>query len=316
MAYLVTGGAGFIGSHLVDSLVERGEEVVVIDDLNDYYDPAIKRANIAPHLEGTQVTLCEGDICDAGFLAAAVGDRRIDQIVHLAARAGVRPSLVDPALYARVNCEGTTNLLELARRLEVEKFIFASSSSVYGNNKKVPFSETDSVDHPISPYAATKVAGELLCRTYHALYGFPIAMLRFFTVCGPRQRPDMAIHKFTRLIDQGEEIPIFGDGSSERDYTYCADIIQGVLAAIDKAEGCEIFNLGESRVTRLDRLVSLIEEQLGKPARRKPMPTQPGDVRRTFADVSKAKALLGYAPSTPIEEGIERFMAWYRQINA
>jgi len=312
LAYLITGGAGFIGSHLVDALLERDAEVVVVDDFNEYYNPDVKRANLAPHAGNSRLTVIEGDICAPDVLAEAAGRASIDVIVHLAARAGVRPSLEDPQLYVRVNCLGTTNLLELARSLDVTNFVFASSSSVYGNCDTVPFRESDVVNSPVSPYAATKVAGELLCATYHNLYGFPITALRFFTVYGPRQRPDMAIHKFTRLIDAGQPIPFFGDGSTDRDYTFCDDIIQGLLAAVDTPLGFETINLGESRTTTLARLVELIEKALGKPAKRQMLPIQPGDVRRTCADVSKARTLLGYNPTTPVEEGIERFVRWFR----
>ena len=312
MAYLITGGAGFIGSHLVDALLARDCEIVVVDNFNDYYDPAVKRANLASHADDPRLTVFEGDICDADALAEAVRGSSVDAIVHLAARAGVRPSLEDPQLYVRVNCLGTANLLELARSLDVKNFVFASSSSVYGNCDTVPFRESDVVNSPVSPYAATKVAGELFCSTYHNLYGFPITALRFFTVYGPRQRPDMAIHKFTRLIDAGQPIPFFGDGSTDRDYTYCDDIIQGLLAAIDTPLGFETINLGESRTTTLARLVELIEKALGKTAKRRVLPSQPGDVRRTCADVTKARDLLGYNPTTPVEEGIERFVRWFR----
>ncbi|MFH0963840.1 MAG: GDP-mannose 4,6-dehydratase [Planctomycetota bacterium] len=315
MAVLVTGGAGFIGSHLVDALLVRGDEVIVVDDFNDYYDPRVKRANLARHRDHPGLVVVEGDICDLDFLNASLRGRSIRIIVHLAARAGVRPSIASPQLYVRTNCLGTANILELARLIEVDRLVFASSSSVYGNSNEVPFREADRVDSPVSPYAATKVAGELLCATWHSLYGVPVTALRFFTVYGPRQRPDMAIHAFTRLIETGQEIPFFGDGSTERDYTFVTDILQGLLAAIDTPLRFEIINLGESRTTTLGRLVELLEEALGKPARRKILPMQPGDVRRTCADVSKARALLGYNPGIPIEEGIPRFVEWYRSVS-
>ncbi|NPB08805.1 MAG: NAD-dependent epimerase/dehydratase family protein [Thermodesulfobacteria bacterium] len=311
-AILVTGGAGFIGSHLVDRLLEREEEVVVVDDFNDYYSPKLKWRNIAQALKNPRFHLEQGDIRDFPFLERVFKRYPIKTIVHLAARAGVRPSVEDPILYEEVNGLGTTNLLELSRRFDVPKFVYGSSSSVYGYSNKVPFSEEDCSDRPASPYAATKRANELMCHAFHHLFGLKVICLRFFTVYGPRQRPEMAIHKFTRLIDRGEEIPVFGDGSSKRDYTYIDDIIQGVLAAIDKDFDFEIFNLGESQVTDLLTLIRLIEENLGKKARIKFLPFQPGDVPITYADITKAKKMLGYNPQVPIEEGIRRFVAWYK----
>ncbi len=312
-AILVTGGAGFIGSHLVDKLLVRGEEVVVVDDFNDYYSPKIKWRNLAQALQNPRFHLEQGDIRDFPFLERVFKRYPLKIVVHLAARAGVRPSVEDPILYEEVNGLGTTNLLELSRRFEVPKFVYGSSSSVYGFSNKVPFSEEECSDRPASPYAATKRANELMCHAYHHLFGIKVVCLRFFTVYGPRQRPEMAIHKFTRLIDQGKEIPVFGDGSSKRDYTYIDDIIQGVLAAIDKDFDYEIFNLGESQVTDLLTLIRLIEENLGKKARLKFLPFQPGDVPVTYADITKAKKLLGYNPQVPIEEGIKRFIAWYKK---
>ncbi len=311
-AILVTGGAGFIGSHLVDRLLERGEEVVVVDDFNDYYSPKLKWHNLAQALKNPRFHLEQGDIRDFPFLERVFKRYPLKLIVHLAARAGVRPSVEDPLLYEEVNGLGTTNLLELCRRFGVRKFVYGSSSSVYGYSNKVPFSEEDCSDRPASPYAATKRANELICHAYHHLFGLKVVCLRFFTVYGPRQRPEMAIHKFTRLIDQGKEIPVFGDGSSKRDYTDIDDIIQGVLAAIDKDFDYEIFNLGESQVTDLLTLIHLIEENLGKRARIKFLPFQPGDVPITYADISKAKKFLGYQPQVPIEEGIKRFITWYK----
>ena len=310
---LVTGGAGFIGSHLIDRLLDEGQEVVCIDNFNDYYSPEIKRSNIALASKNPRFHLEEGDICDFPFLEAVFERYPIEEIVHLAARAGVRPSIAEPRLYEEVNGLGTVNLLELARRYKVSSFIYGGSSSVYGAASRVPFSEDDPCDRPISPYAATKRANELMCYTYHHLYGIKVTVLRFFTVYGPRQRPEMAIHKFTRLIDQGEEIPLFGDGSSKRDYTYIDDIIQGIMAARQKAYPFEIFNLGESRTTDLITLVRLIEENLGKKARIRWLPDQPGDVPLTYADISKARRMLGYNPQVPIEEGIRRFVEWYRK---
>lgn len=241
-------------------------------------------------------------------------DNHFDVVVHLAARAGVRPSLENPRLYQKVNIEGTINLLELSCKHEVEKFIFASSSSVYGNNKKVPFSEDDSVDHPISPYAATKKAGELIAHTFSSLYDLPVSCLRFFTVYGPRQRPDMAIHKFTRLIDKERKIPVFGDGTSRRDYTYIDDIIKGILLSIEKCKGFNIFNLGESQTIELDSLIKLIERGLNKSAQIKRLPEQPGDMKETFADITKAKKELGYRPIISIKDGINEFINWYRSV--
>jgi len=311
MTILVTGGAGFIGSHLTERLLADGCEVVCLDNFNDYYDPAIKKANIRTALANANCTLVEGDILDAGLLGSLFAAHDFKLIVHLAARAGVRPSLADPILYEQVNCEGTLNLLERARRGDVDNFVFGSSSSVYGINSKVPFSEADPINQPISPYAATKRAGELLCYTYHHLYGLPVTCLRFFTVYGPRQRPDMAIHKFTKLIDAGEEITLFGDGKSRRDYTYVDDILDGVTRAMDKPAGYKIYNLGESRTIELLDLIRLIESALGKEAEINWQPNQPGDVPITYADIALAKRDLGYDPKTRIEEGIPRFIEWY-----
>ncbi|AEH45085.1 NAD-dependent epimerase/dehydratase [Thermodesulfatator indicus DSM 15286] len=312
-AILITGGAGFIGSHLVDNLLARGEKVVVVDDFNDYYSPKIKWKNIEQALKNHNFHLEQGDIRDFPFLERVFKRYPIKCVVHLAARAGVRPSVEDPILYEEVNGVGTTNLLELARRFEVPKFVYGSSSSVYGYTDQVPFKEDACADQPVSPYAATKRANELMCHAYHHLFGLKVVCLRFFTVYGPRQRPEMAIHKFTRLIDEGKEIPVYGDGSSKRDYTYIDDIIQGVVAAIDKDFDYEIFNLGESQVTDLLTLIRLIEENLGKPAKIKFLPFQAGDVPITYADISKAKKILGYNPQVPIEEGIKRFISWYKK---
>lgn len=303
--FLVTGGAGFIGSHLVDRLLARGEEVVCFDDFNDFYDPAIKRA----HATGFRIV--EGDIRDSARLAEAFSEYPITKIVHLAARAGVRPSLDNPLLYEDVNVRGTLNLLELAKKHKVSQFVFASSSSVYGGNTKTPFHEDDPIRRTVSPYAATKYAGELMCYTYHHLYGIPTTCLRFFTVYGPRQRPEMAIHKFTREIYEGRPITVFGDGNTARDYTYIDDIIQGVLAAIDQPYPFEVFNLGESFCVKLSELVSLLEEVSGRKALIQKMPAQPGDVELTYADVSKARKMLGYQPQTPIRQGLTNFVHWF-----
>jgi UDP-glucuronate 4-epimerase len=312
---LITGGAGFIGSHLVDLLLaEGGWRVTVVDDFNDFYDPSIKRANLRAHQQNERYQLVEADIRERNALAQAFASTNFDCIVHLAARAGVRPSLSRPALYVETNINGTLNLLELARSHGVPQFIFGSSSSVYGINSKVPFSEDDPIFNPISPYAATKAAGELLCHTYAHLYDMRIVCLRFFTVYGARQRPDLAIHKFARLIDAGQPIPVFGDGTTRRDYTYIDDIIAGVRSAIDyDATRYEIINLGESRTVELRELISLLESALNRHAVIDRQPPQPGDVPQTFADVTKARRLLGYDPRTQIDEGIRRFVEWFRK---
>ena len=311
---LVTGGAGFIGSHLVARLLAEGAwRVLVVDDFNDFYDPSVKRRNVEPHAGREEFKLHEADIRDRAALEEIFKATRFDVIVHLAARAGVRPSLVEPVLYAETNINGTLNLLELAREHGVRQFVFGSSSSVYGENEKVPFAEEDKVDEPISPYAATKGAGELLCHTYSHLFGLRCVALRFFTVYGARQRPDLAIHKFARLISKGEPIPVFGDGTTRRDYTYVDDIIAGVRAAMDyEASDYEVFNLGESRTVELRELIALIEKELGREAVIDRKPLQPGDVPQTFADISKARRMLGYDPRTPIEEGIRRFVEWFK----
>jgi len=313
---LITGGAGFIGSHLVDRLMAEGEwQVTVVDDFNNFYEPSIKRANTSAHLSNPAFRLVEADIRNRATLEQVFNSAAFDCIVHLAARAGVRPSLQQPGLYAETNINGTLNLLELARAHQIKQFIFGSSSSVYGINAKVPFSEDDPVRRPISPYAATKAAGELLGHTYSHLYGTRCVCLRFFTVYGARQRPDLAIHKFSKLISEGRPIPIFGDGTTRRDYTYIDDIIAGVRAAIDyEASDYEVINLGESRTVELRELIALLEKELGRKAVIDRQPLQPGDVPQTFADVTKARALLGYNPGTSIEEGIKRFVAWFQQI--
>lgn len=318
---VVTGGAGFIGSHLCERLLASGHAVWAVDSFDDFYDPARKRDNVLALAGHPSFRLAEADVCDgaateAALASAGLAAGQVDAVVHLAARAGVRPSIQDPALYARVNVEGTVAMLELARRLRVPAFVFGSSSSVYGNAAAVPFSEADPVAAPISPYAATKRAGELLAHTYHHLYGLSVVCLRFFTVYGPRQRPDLAIHKFARLMWAGEEIPVFGDGSTRRDYTYVDDIVQGVERAVAYAlanPGCyELFNLGESDTVTLSRLVELLSAALGVQPRLRRLPPQPGDVDRTCADISRARALLGYAPATRIEDGIPRFVQWFR----
>ncbi len=311
---LVTGGAGFIGSNLVDRLLgEGGWSVTVVDDLNDFYSPDIKRANLDRAKWNPDFKFSELDIRDAEKLRGVFDAQEFDCIVHLAARAGVRPSLCHPKLYAETNINGTLNLLELARDFEVKQFVFGSSSSVYGINSKVPFSEDDRINQPISPYASTKAAGELLCHTYSHLFDIRTVCLRFFTVYGARQRPDLAIHKFSKLISEGKPIQVFGDGTTRRDYTYVDDIIQGVRASIDYDGSMhEVFNLGESETTELSRLIELLEESLGQKAELDRQPMQPGDVPVTFADVSKAKNILGYNPATKIEDGIPKFVEWFR----
>ncbi len=312
MKILITGGAGFIGSHLCEALLARGEQVVALDNFDAFYDPQMKRANLAGCLASPLFTLVEGDIRDMEKVGEVFADGDFDIIVHLAAKAGVRPSIEDPLAHQDVNVRGTMVLLEAARQFEVKKFVFASSSSVYGNNQKVPFSELDCVDFPISPYAATKKACELICHTYSHLYDMDVTCLRFFTVYGPRQRPDLAIHKFTQLIEAGKPVPVFGDGSSRRDYTYIDDIIQGVLAAMERCQGYRIYNLGHSQPVRLAELIEWLELVLGKKAKIDRQPAQPGDVNCTYADVSRARAELGYEPRVRLEEGLERFVAWYR----
>jgi len=315
MKILLTGGAGFIGSHVGARLLADGHSLIVLDDFNDYYDPAIKRGNLAARLPGA--TLVEGDIRDKDVVRMAFGAGPVGAVIHLAARAGVRPSLVDPELYLSTNINGTYNLLEAARENGVRRFTFASSSSVYGVNPKVPFSEHDLLQSTISPYAMTKLAGEHLCSNFSHLYGLRITCLRFFTVYGPGQRPDLAIHKFTRLIHEGRPVDQYGAGNTERDYTYVDDIVQGVLGAFHYEDSpFEIFNLGESQTTSLRELISAIESALGKKAVINQLPEQPGDVPRTFADISKARRLLGYQPTTKIAEGIPKFVSWFLEHEA
>ncbi|KAB2963218.1 MAG: NAD-dependent epimerase/dehydratase family protein [Thermoanaerobaculia bacterium] len=309
---LVTGGAGFIGSHVTRRLLGRGERITCLDDFNDFYDPALKRANAATFAGRDDWQLVEGDIRDAALVERLFATGRFDAVIHLAARAGVRPSLAEPILYEDVNCIGTLRLLEAARRHGPANFVFASSSSVYGINEKVPFAETDPVDLPISPYATTKRAGELLCFNYSHLYDLRTSCLRFFTVYGPSQRPEMAIAKFTDLLARGRSVPLYGTGQTRRDYTFIDDIVDGVVAALDLAPRFEIFNLGGSQTTALIDLVHAIAAELGVEAKIEMLPEQPGDVPITFADVAKAGRLLGYAPKVPIREGLARYVAWYR----
>jgi UDP-glucuronate 4-epimerase len=315
MNFLVTGGAGFIGSHVCERLLELGHAVWTFDDLNAFYDPAIKRRALQSlQALGRPFAFVQGDLTDRAALDALFGRVRFDQIIHLAARAGVRPSLQEPALYQRVNVEGTVHLLEAARLAGVKKITIASSSSVYGTNAKVPFSEADPIFSAISPYAASKLACEALGHVYHHVYGFDVVMLRFFTVYGPRQRPDLAIHKFARLISQGKPVPFFGDGSTARDYTYVTDTVEGVLACTQREFGYEIFNLGESQTVTLSRLIELLEQSLGRKAILDRQPLQPGDVPITYANIDKARAKLGYDPKVKIEEGIPRFIEWFRRL--
>jgi UDP-glucuronate 4-epimerase len=309
---LVTGAAGFIGSQLSERLAARGERVVGRDHFNADYDPAIKRRNLAQLQRGGSFALVEGDIRDRELVARAFREHKPAAIVHLAAMAGVRPSLQDPVLYHDVNCTGTAVLLQAAHEAGISRFVFGSSSSVYGGNEKVPFHEDDDVSGPVSPYAATKRANELSCHVFSHLYGMDIACLRFFTVYGPRQRPEMAIHKFVRLLERGEKLPLYGDGRSERDYTYVDDILDGVVKALDRSKGFRIYNLGESRTVSLKQLVAAIGRATGKEPGVEWQPAQPGDVPRTFADIGRARAELGYDPRVALEEGLRRFVEWYR----
>ena len=309
---LVTGGAGFIGSHVMEALIARGERVVCLDNFDSFYDPAVKRRNLAALTGHPAFTLIEGDIRDQRMLESLGKSYEITKVFHAAARAGVRPSVIDPLLYEEVNVRGTIMLLEAARRWPLHTFVFASSSSVYGGLDTVPFQETASVTRPVSPYAATKLAGEQLCYTYHHLHRVPTTCLRFFTVYGPRQRPEMAIHHFVKLIHDDKPVPVYGDGGARRDFTYIEDIVQGVLAALDRPFPFEVFNLGESETISLSELIRLMESLIGKATRLEVLPPQPGDVSITFADITKAKQLLGYQPTTPIRSGLKRFVQWYR----
>jgi len=311
MKVLVTGGAGFIGSHLVDTLLLRGDSVVVIDNFNDYYDPTLKRDNLAAATSNPAFTLHEIDIRDAEAVAVVIDAERPDAVCHLAARAGVRPSIVDPVLYEQTNCLGTMNILEAVKDIGLKNFVFASSSSVYGENSKTPFSEQDPVEHPISPYAATKRAGELMLYTYAHLYALPVTCLRFFTVYGERGRPDMAVARFTRFIDEGSALPVYGDGTARRDFTYIGDIIKGVVAAIDQPRRYEIINIGGSGVITVNRLIEVIEDKLGKKAKIDYSAPFAGDVSVTCADTRREERLLGFVPSVGIVEGIGRYVAWY-----
>ena len=316
---LLTGGAGFIGAHLAQALLRRSSPLTVVDNLDSFYSKAWKEANLEEVRRTGAFQFSAVDICDFAAMRKVMAGAKPDVVIHLAARAGVRPSIDDPCLYERVNVAGTTNLLQLCRELGVRKFVFGSSSSVYGATSRVPFSEDQVELRPISPYAATKLAGEMMCYTYARLFGLTVVCLRFFTVYGPRQRPDLAIHKFTALLEAGKPVPVFGDGSTGRDYTYIDDIVAGVLASLDyqpPTEGgavpYDVFNLGNSHPVKLSEMIAHLERATGRPAKCERKPDQPGDVPITWANVSKAGRLLGYRPATSFEEGLERFIAWYR----
>ena len=313
MKILVTGAAGFIGSHACEDFIRSGHTVVGLDNFDTFYSEKIKRQNLVSLNKDNNFLFYEADIRDQKSLNDILILNKIDVVVHLAAKAGVRPSIDSIADYYDVNVNGTVSLLEAMRINNVKKMLFASSSSVYGNNKKVPFSENDQVDFPISPYASTKKSCELLCHVYSHLYAFDITCLRFFTVFGPRQRPDLAIHKFTRLIDEGKSLPFYGDGSTSRDYTYIEDIMNGISCALNNLGGYRIYNLGESRVIDLNNLVKTIEDSLGKKANLSHLPLQPGDVKITYADISKAKSEIGYNPKFNFRDGINEFVNWYMQ---
>lgn len=310
-AILVTGGSGFIGSHLCDRLVAEGVETINLDNFYNNYDPMFKERNISGLLDNPFYYLYRGDIRDNRILDRIFATHPFRSIIHLAALAGVRQSLAKPRDYVAVDIEGTVNLLEYAAKHQISRFLFGSSSSVYGDNP-VPFKESQRLERPLSPYAAAKVSGEIFCRTYHQLYGISIGCLRFFTVYGPRQRPEMAIHHFTKLIDQGLEVPLFGEGNSSRDYTYVDDIVRGILGAMEASYSFEVFNLGNSKTTTLSELVKLVGDTLGKEPRIKKLPVQLGDVPRTWADLSHSSRILGYQPRVDIKEGIKRFVNWYR----
>lgn len=325
MRILITGGAGFIGSHLSEELIKKGHEVIAIDNFNDYYDPKLKEKNYMLVQQtakdyGCFYFLYKGDIRDKDLVNKVFDENHIDCVISLAANAGVRPSIEDPLYYMDVNLMGLANLLEASRYHNIRSFVFISSSSVYGNNKKVPFSEKDAVDNPISPYAATKKAGELLCHTYHALFNMNIVCLRYFTVYGPRQRPDLAINKFTKLIMEDKPIPMFGDGTTARDYTYITDIINGTVKALNYVSQknkhiFDVFNLGGSHPISLKDLIDIIGNTLEKKPQIEKLPMQPGDVNITFSDYSHAKDILEYTPKVKIEEGVKNFVKWYRKEN-
>ncbi|NLO05691.1 MAG: NAD-dependent epimerase/dehydratase family protein [candidate division WS1 bacterium] len=310
---VVTGAAGFIASHLSEALVARGDRVIGIDNFDPYYDPAIKRRNIEGLLKGDRFRLIESDIRDPEAVSLAFADAPVSGVVHLAARAGVRPSIEQPVDYCTTNVEGTAVLLEAAREAGVPRFVFGSSSSVYGAANEVPFDEDQRIDRPISPYAATKVAGEAMCYTWHHLYDMPIVVLRFFTVFGPRQRPDLAINKFVRLLEAGEPIQQFGDGSSSRDYTFAGDIVRGIIAALDSDLQYDIINLGGSSPVTLSELIAAVAEAVGVEPQIEVLPDQPGDVPRTYASVEKARRLLGWQAQISLAEGLRQFVTWHRE---
>jgi UDP-glucuronate 4-epimerase len=316
---VLTGGAGFIGSHLAEELLRRGAQLTIVDNLDDFYSQPWKRANLEDIRRAGNFDFVGQDICDIEGMREAIAAARPDALIHLAARAGVRPSIEQPRVYERVNISGTINLLEICRELGIQQFVFGSSSSVYGASSRSPFSEDQVELRPISPYAATKLAGEMLCYTYAHLHRLQIVCLRFFTVYGPRQRPDLAIHKFLALLEAGKPIPVFGDGSSGRDYTYVDDIVAGVIAAVDYRPPTnggapfEVFNLGNSHPVKLTELVSKLEQLTGREVVLDRQPSQPGDVPLTWADIGKASRLLGYRPATLLEDGLRTFIAWYRR---
>ena len=313
---LLTGAAGFIGSHVAEALLARGDEVLGLDNFEAFYSPDIKRRNVQPSLNHHRYELIEGDLRSAATVERAFANGTFDAVVHLGARAGVRPSLLDPVGYSETNVSATALLLEAVRRRDVGHFVFASSSSVYGARSVAPFRESDPAEEPVSPYAATKRAGEILASTFHHLYGLPVTCLRFFTVYGPRQRPDMAIHRFTRLIDQGQEIELYGDGRSERDYTFINDVVDGVLRALDRPLGYRIFNIGTNHTIALMSLIELISARLDREPRIVTLPHQPGDVPLTYADITLAQSELGYTPATKLDDGVTAFIDWYRKESA
>lgn len=313
MNILITGGAGFIGSNLCENLLlNTDNNICCIDNFNDKYDPSIKRENIKDFGSSTNYTIYEGDILDTSFLKQVFESNSFDVIIHLAAMTGVRASIEDPTTYFNVNVQGTLNILEMMKSYNINKMIFASSSSLYGNNKKVPFSEQDNVDYPISPYAASKKAGELLCYTYHHLYNFNITCLRFFTVYGPKQRPDLAIYKFTKALFDDKPIDMFGDGFTFRDYTHVDDIVQGIVNSMDRISSYNIYNLGESKTISLIELIHLLEMYTEKTAKINFLPLKAGDVLQTYANIDKAKAHLGYSPKITLEQGLNEFVNWYK----